>query len=657
MRSAVVLLFVLFTMTSQAQMSEHLYHVLPDSLKPADRMHIKLEEISKMLHSSQKLPLDSSGLQELDNICVKASQIYKHDTSREHRVVFLFNVALYWGKRDANNRDSIIRYFDLYDKEVHEDYRGFENVASSAATTEALYYGILKDYPKALYYSKQAMYLLSRPGNHGQIQDSAQLTKAFYTIGSIYSSLGLYDRAHSYMDSAARYTPAVDNEGINIWSFSIRQDLFLQQYSATREARYTDSMTSLLDRNYRPDLGNVNTQSYFRIKAQVSYFKGEYENCIANLDSDRAHTPGMLKADTSDDLLNAYRGLSLLHLGKTEADKILAGIKPDINDDDWSFILKELYLYEKNRGNTAKALKYHEQLMAIDAQQELYHQQGKFIELEDKYNVASRDLQISKLTVQRKQYTIYIFLVSLIALLILLTFMIRSVASRHKMQRMLRHVDELTEMQRFKIEEAANKAEDQERKRIGQELHDDLGATLAGVTQYLRSKAAKETAPEEKAEMQRVIDMLEDSYYKARAKSHEVYYQEKDDHFTEMLENNMLLFFRETGIVLHTNIDNTDMNQLPATVKTTLLYTVREATTNILKHSGAKNVTMDLYSDQGIIYLEISDDGVGLTLRSGKKSLGLVSLRSRVEQLYGKLLLEDLPGKGTALRIQLPVAA
>lgn len=94
--------------------------------------------------------------------------------------------------------------------------------------------------------------------------------------------------------------------------------------------------------------------------------------------------------------------------------------------------------------------------------------------------------------------------------------------------------------------------------------------------------------------------------------------------------------------------------RLPAATETTAYFVVAEALANVVKHAGATAARVSAVADDGILRVEVSDDGVGGADPGGGS--GLTGLFDRVEASEGTLVVESAPGQGTTLRATLPVA-
>jgi two-component system, NarL family, sensor histidine kinase DesK len=96
--------------------------------------------------------------------------------------------------------------------------------------------------------------------------------------------------------------------------------------------------------------------------------------------------------------------------------------------------------------------------------------------------------------------------------------------------------------------------------------------------------------------------------------------------------------------------------ELPADVETVLAWALREATTNVVRHSGARKCAITLFSDRKAVTLQIDDDGAG-TGRGDGGGTGLAGLAERARGLQGTLEAGALPERGFRVSLTLPLRA
>ena len=93
--------------------------------------------------------------------------------------------------------------------------------------------------------------------------------------------------------------------------------------------------------------------------------------------------------------------------------------------------------------------------------------------------------------------------------------------------------------------------------------------------------------------------------------------------------------------------------RLPEPIEAAAFYVVSESLANVAKYASASRARVDVARDDGLLVVEVSDDGVGGA--DATKGSGLRGLADRVEALGGRLLVASQPGHGTTVRAELPV--
>jgi signal transduction histidine kinase len=89
--------------------------------------------------------------------------------------------------------------------------------------------------------------------------------------------------------------------------------------------------------------------------------------------------------------------------------------------------------------------------------------------------------------------------------------------------------------------------------------------------------------------------------------------------------------------------------------KLSIFRIVQEQVNNVLKHSGATELKIDLGRNNNSIYLSIYDNGVGFDLAVQKKGIGLYNITSRVELFNGTISIHTAPTSGCAMHMSFPI--
>jgi NarL family two-component system sensor histidine kinase YdfH len=195
-----------------------------------------------------------------------------------------------------------------------------------------------------------------------------------------------------------------------------------------------------------------------------------------------------------------------------------------------------------------------------------------------------------------------------------------------------------------------------ERQRMARELHDTLSQGLAGlilqleaadayITHQRTDKAqsiignAMEQARVTLADARRVIDDLR---------------QPSLDDLDSAFRHEMDRFTDATGIPIHFHSDQTP--PLPDSTKETLIRTLAESLTNIAHHAQAQNVEVKIEVKDKTIILTVQDDGIGFNTSSIPSGhYGILGIKERARLVNGNFELQSHNGKGTMLKIEIPI--
>ena len=198
---------------------------------------------------------------------------------------------------------------------------------------------------------------------------------------------------------------------------------------------------------------------------------------------------------------------------------------------------------------------------------------------------------------------------------------------------------------RLTQDEVARLAALAERERIGRDLHDLLGHTLSLVA--IKSELAGRLVDRDPAAAKRQIGEVETVARQALAQVREA-----------------VVGIRATGLqaelaAARLALLSADVHldhrlapvALAPSLESMLAMTLREATTNVLRHAHASRVEVELVQSDGELQLLISDDGRGGDIQPGN---GLAGMRERITAVGGRLDIDSPPGGGTRLQITLP---
>jgi PAS domain S-box-containing protein len=200
-------------------------------------------------------------------------------------------------------------------------------------------------------------------------------------------------------------------------------------------------------------------------------------------------------------------------------------------------------------------------------------------------------------------------------------------------------------------------AQEEERKRISRELHDDLGQILTSMKLDLQRVLKTENEPKRRALIERVLLQNSESRNKLRTLSSLLRPGVLDDvGLKEAIHSYITEFSLRTGIEVNLRI-NTENREIPSAAVTHLYRILQEALNNVSRHAEATIVQVLLTSTQAGIVFEIEDNGIGITSASirSETAFGILGMKERSELLGGEFKINSLPGKGTCVSVTFPV--
>jgi len=204
-------------------------------------------------------------------------------------------------------------------------------------------------------------------------------------------------------------------------------------------------------------------------------------------------------------------------------------------------------------------------------------------------------------------------------------------------------------------------AQEEERLRISRDLHDEIAQTLVGINVQLAALTHEAAGgPKDLEEkIARAQHMVEESVEKVHQFARKLRPALLDDLvLIPALHAFMKSFTIQTGV--HTSLSAFAAVERSDTSKRTVLFRVaQEALTNVARHAQASRVEVIIQKLPEGICMKIKDDGKSFQVDrvlhgKGRKHLGLLGMRERLEMVGGSLAVESAPGKGTTIIAQIP---
>jgi PAS domain S-box-containing protein len=201
--------------------------------------------------------------------------------------------------------------------------------------------------------------------------------------------------------------------------------------------------------------------------------------------------------------------------------------------------------------------------------------------------------------------------------------------------------------------------QEEERRNLARELHDELGQCLNAIKLDAVSirDMARGRQPEIETSANAIIELSGHVYDAVRGIMQRLRPAALDALGLHDAVGHLVGQWQRRNAAVECRLETSgDLSDLGEVVNITVYRLVQECLTNIAKHARARCVTVTLQrSSEDMVRVAVCDDGCGMDLHGKRTGLGLVGLRERVEALQGRLRIDSTPGGGLHLVASLPV--
>ena len=211
-----------------------------------------------------------------------------------------------------------------------------------------------------------------------------------------------------------------------------------------------------------------------------------------------------------------------------------------------------------------------------------------------------------------------------------------------------------------KLNMQLSKAEEQERRRIAENLHDSLGQTLSIAFMNLSSLVNENLAPD----IQKRILETSGIIHKAITETRTLTYDLSPPILYELglvpAIKWQLDQIKSTSNIKSQVTDNNSNGSLSKDIEVVMYRIVKELLSNIVKHSEADFVVVEAFTENQDYFMTVTDNGIGFNYQpkisvSRKGGFGLLSIKERLASFGGKLEIDSKKGKGTTAIISIPI--
>ena len=212
---------------------------------------------------------------------------------------------------------------------------------------------------------------------------------------------------------------------------------------------------------------------------------------------------------------------------------------------------------------------------------------------------------------------------------------------------------ERLENERRRSGELVLRAQEEERRRVARDLHDEVNQSLTAL--LLRIEAATQDAPAElRPQLEETKRLADQAMGELLDLARQLRPTALDDHGLVAALTTHVRDFNRRGDVRTTFWADPRMGALSPDAQVVVYRVAQEALVNAARHSGADRIEVTLESHDSSVRLEVADNGSGFAFAEEGMGLGLSGMRERALLVGGSLEIDSRPGKGTSVILDVP---
>lgn len=550
-----------------------------------------------------------------------------------------------------NNIDSALHHYSIALKEINEN--GNEHWRKFVVNNMCNLYRQKGEFKQAI---QLVMGIIEE---HGQQLDSVQISKFYSDLGYTYDRMKEFKTAIKYQRIALKFVGSKNDYFKNFIFCRIaiaNDDLSrfdsAHYYNQKALKYYVENGDSIDVGPICSNIGNTYLKQKDWSKALTYLERAKRLNL--------AHGDDGNKAITFINLGTVYTELGRYKDAKNALNK---GVDYSNSWNNSKFLSEAFFfkskLFEKSN-QLDSALYYFKEYKLVEDSLYNIEKINEIEEISAKYETEKKEQQIElqNAEISEKESAIKANQSVIFALIILTILIFVSAFALYKRYQGKKNL----EVQQIKIEEqekgllAVFKAQEEERKRISKDLHDGIGQQLSGLKMAIQTISSRllSKLPEEEEEFRKLAQIASDSADEVRTISHQMMPRALTElglieAISDMLDKSLSLTKIEYEFE-HYGIEN----RLEENVEISLYRVTQELINNIIKHSSAKRVSVQLFKNKDKVILVVEDDGVGMN-KSKTDGHGLLNMKNRINTLHGEMNLEPSPNSGTLATVRIPI--
>lgn len=499
-----------------------------------------------------------------------------------------------------------------------------------------------RDFAKALYYDTMVLRKFKEAG------DKERIASQLGNIGNVYQEMGQIDSAIYYLLEAEKLYEALGSKGgiaRNLMNLSSNYSRRKEYYKALESQFKALAIYKELNHQLGVGVAEMNVGTY--------YFK------IAK-DSATIQNHALVPRDRK----------AILQLAASHTQHALDILEPTGNISEISYASQVMAEVKKMQGNFKDALEHYikysvlkdsifslesnKKIANIENERALDVKESKIKILEQENNL--KDLRATKETLTRRILIGSIALVMIVAFSVIMYFV-----RKQRNEKLLANEKINTLLKEQELRSVSNMLEvqEQERKRIAADLHDRLGSMLSTVKLYFNSveEQLDNMKQQNKEQYHKATSLLDNACDEVRKISHNLVSGELVKFGLVSALNQLRETITDAGQLKMAVLAFGMEERMDTTIEISLYRVIQELMNNILKHSRATDVTIQLNKVENNLNIVVEDNGVGYDVDTAreKDGMGLRNMETRVKKLNGTIVFDSAKGRGATTIIDIPV--
>ena len=289
----------------------------------------------------------------------------------------------------------------------------------------------------------------------------------------------------------------------------------------------------------------------------------------------------------------------------------------------------------------------------LEVQYQTLRKENQILELKEEQLQKQGELERQKTI---KKAFLYGFLIILIPILALLYVYYQKLQTQSQLNLRMKELNAqkmgaLIKENELMLTKTSLDAQQEERRRIAQQLHDSIGSNLAGIKLQLAN------LPSSTKDSNLILNQIDETYQQVRDLSHDLIPKKfEQDAFSSLLSQYLENLGKSSGVKYEFSVfPEQAVDTLSESIKIEIYTIIQELITNTIKHANAKSIELHINLDNNILSVLYEDDGIGFDTLKTTKGIGISNIEDRLTSLNGHLNIDSILNRGTAVTIEIPI--